>query len=270
MPILTKWRTLLDYGALGWKLGYDGHSKWLLITLLIRLKGKRLLRLYDSVLYTANIQVGKLKTRLHLRAEDILIVHELLRDNEYILPEMLEDPPACIVDLGAHIGLATLLFKAYFPNARIHCYEPDPDNYHILALNTTRLRGVTLHKEAVGVRTGTEMFFVRPYRHTASSLKPATGNELVVPMACTVRSLDDILTEIGDVDLIKFDIEGMEQEVFAASRRVHRVPHIVGEMKGSEDDLHRFLELFPHHQSRCRSLTTKIHLVYLHRKDVGT
>lgn len=42
---------------------------------------------------------------------------------------MTDEPPRCIIDLGAHIGFATLCFKAQFPDTEVHCYEPDPENF---------------------------------------------------------------------------------------------------------------------------------------------
>ncbi len=47
----------------------------------------------------------------------------------------------------------------------------------------------------------------------------------------TVESvtLDSIIEELGDVDVLKIDIEGAEHEVLAASRRLERVRCIVGE-----------------------------------------
>jgi len=88
--------------------------------------------------------------RLYFRPQDIFIIHEVLGHCPYIVPDFYDEAPRCIVDLGAHIGLATLLFKAHFPNSIVHCYEPDPDNYELLTLNTKGLEGIMLYKIAVG------------------------------------------------------------------------------------------------------------------------
>jgi len=43
--------------------------------------------------------------------------------------------------------------------------------------------------------------------------------------------LDDILTDVGGVDLVKFDVERVEYEVFSAARHVCDVRVVVGEIK---------------------------------------
>jgi FkbM family methyltransferase len=220
-----------------------------------------------SRVYAAQVRVGDLKRSLYLRPQDIFVIREIFWQNPYMLPQMKEDWPRCIVDLGAHIGLATLRFKAEFPEARIHCYEPDPDNFQLLELNTEGLEGVVLHQEAVGGVSGEAILHVLPHRHTASSLNRPRHEETAIQIGCVVRSLDQVLTEIGGVDIIKFDIEGAEYEVFLRSRLVHDVRHIVGEMKTDPEDLKRFLALFSGREVQVRSTSDcRMHLVYLGRK----
>jgi len=121
--LLRKWKILWAYARTGIQLGTDLPSKWLLASLLLRYKW-RLTR--KEKIYRARIQIGLLRCVLHLRAADIFLVHEVLGQSPYIHPGMLGKLPRCIIDLGAHIDLATLRFKAAFPEVEIHCYEPDP------------------------------------------------------------------------------------------------------------------------------------------------
>lgn len=65
--------------------------------------------------------------------------------------------------------------------------------------------------------------------------------------------------------MIKFDIEGGENEVFANSHLVHKVRYIVGELKTSEENLKKFLALFPNHKSVVHHQTHKLHIVHLIR-----
>jgi len=69
------------------------------------------------------------------------------------------------------------------------------------------------------------------------------------------------------VDLVKFDIEGVEYEVFAASRLVHQVEWIVGELKGSPPEVERLIALFPNHNKKVLWHTPKMAFIYLRSKE---
>jgi len=68
------------------------------------------------------------------------------------------------------------------------------------------------------------------------------------------------------VDLIKFDIEGAEWEVFGASCFVHGVRFIVGEMKGNASECMKFIQLFKKHTGYCYALARGIYYVFLRLK----
>jgi hypothetical protein len=83
-----------------------------------------------------------------------------------------------------------------------------------------------------------------------------------------MKSLDRILVDIDSpVDLVKFDIEGIEYEVFSASKRVQEVSWIVGELKGEMGQIKRFVYLFPHHCAEVVWIARKMAVVYLRRSS---
>lgn len=266
--IVHKLRTALSYTRRGVLLGADLRSRWLLASALPRLKwqGERDLR--DGPVEVADIRLGGLRRRLSYRLSDIFIIYEVLGQNPYVVHEIQQERPRCILDLGSHIGLATLQFKASFPHAEIHCFEPDPENFRLLERNIDELRGVYLHSEAVGGESGTAPFYVNLHRHNGSSLLMSSKKgEEVAPVITRVRTLDEILAEAGQtVDVVKFDIEGMEYKTFQASRLVHRVRWVVGELKGTKEDINRFLVLFPEHEGSVRWITPKMAYIYLARQ----
>jgi FkbM family methyltransferase len=267
---MTKFLTALKYASLGWDLGVDAHSKWLLASMLPRLKFHDALNMTNRNIYEARVQVAGLKQTVHFREQDIFIFCEVLADNAYVDGDLYERPPACIVDLGAHIGLATLRFAAAFPQATIHCYEPDPQNFNLLKLCTSGLPNAILHQDAVGTTTGTAEFYVNRDRHTASSLRTTKGGAYQ-KIECRVKPLDSILEDAGSrVDLIKFDIEGVENEVFSHSRRVHEVKHIVGEMKASLSEVEKLRSLFPGHDAKIRQAAKNMYLIHLVLREQPT
>ncbi len=169
MNPISKVKTLWQYTYAAWVLGDDLHSKLVLATMLPRLKFSAI-GVDSERLHKVWIKLDSLRRVLYFRTQDIFLIHEVLWGNPYIHPAMLQNPPRCILDLGAHIGLATLRFKASFPHAIIHCYEPDPENFKLLEKNTKDLPGVILHQEAVGPKDTTSTLYVPIGRHSASSL----------------------------------------------------------------------------------------------------
>ena len=263
---MGKFHTLMSYARMGIRLGADWRSKWLLATMLARHKIMRALGLKDQRSYQAAVKVGDREHRLHFRAQDIFILNEIFVTNPYVPAWLADDPPQRILDLGAHIGLATLQFKTHWPEAAVYCFEPDPDNFRLLQLNTQGLAGVTLRQEAVGGQSGEAILYIRPTRHSASSLLPPGDRDAVEARPCRVRSLDEIITEIGVPDFCKFDVEGSEFEIFAQSRFAADIRCLVGEIKVTKRSLEDFLALFPRHEVRVRSIMPKMHIVYLWRR----
>jgi FkbM family methyltransferase len=266
MNPISKVKTLWQYTYAAWALGDDLHSKLVLATMLPRLKFSAI-GVDSERLHKVRIKVDSLRRVLYFRTQDIFLIHEVLWGNPYIHPAMLQNPPRCILDLGAHIGLATLRFKASFPHAIIHCYEPDPENFKLLEKNTKDLLGVVLHQEAVGPKDTTSTLYVPIGRHSASSLFRPPENIAFYEVRCKVKSLDRILADIGSpVDLVKFDIEGIEHKVFSVSALVHQVDWIVGEMKAGLPEIIQFTTLFPYHEAQVHQQTPKVVYIFLKRR----
>jgi FkbM family methyltransferase len=265
---MGKLLTGLKYSSMGLGLGKDARSRWVLASMLPRLKISGALGLRNSNIYTANVQVKTLQRRIHFRQQDIFVFYEVLFSDVYLRPELCREPPRCILDFGAHIGLATLRFAAAFPQATIHSYEPDPENFSLLGLAIQGLPNIVIHQAAVGNTLGKATFYVNPDKHTASSLK-TNQTQGCKQVECSVKPLDTVITEVGTaVDLIKFDIEGVEHEVFSQSRLVHGIKHIVGELKASRSEIDLFLNLFPNHTAEVRQAANNMYLIYLLHKGL--
>jgi FkbM family methyltransferase len=265
MPwFVSKFKTTLDYAATGIQLGVNRRSKLLLASMLPRLKFNSAIGLNASKVYAAEVAIGELRRLLYLREQDIFIVHEVLGHSPYLIADLYKSPPHCIIDLGAHIGLATLQFKAVFPEAVIHCYEPDPENFRLLELNTQALPKVVLHHEGVGSELTEAILYVHPNRHSSTSLKRPQKDTDVYGVECMVKPLDAIIREAGKVvDLIKFDIEGIEYPVFARSNLVQQVRFLVGEMKASTSEIDQFVKLFPNYHVSIQRIDKNMHFIHL-------
>lgn len=153
---------------------------------------------------------------------------ELFRSGAYegFWPEKAD----VIFDLGANVGVAALYFRLRYPGATIHCFEPDPENVRRLRLQAAVLGDVRIHEEALWSSKGTLNFYIDPHRGSCSSVWPASGRQRTVQVQ--TRTLDSVLEEenIEVVDLLKFDIEGAEEEVLTASDRLGQIHVLYGEL----------------------------------------
>ena len=69
----------------------------------------------------------------------MFIFGEVLEHEYYRIP--LLAPPATILDLGANAGFTAVFFGRTYPNARLACVEPVPDDVRVLVRNL-ELNGV--------------------------------------------------------------------------------------------------------------------------------
>ncbi|GEO97727.1 FkbM family methyltransferase [Methylobacterium haplocladii] len=130
----------------------------------------------------------------------------------------LLSPDAVVIDIGANIGLTSLIAADVARGGRVLAIEGAPRNFAALARNLGAHApkiAIPIHC-AVGPEKG-EVTFVdnSAFGHvvSADSLVATTGT--TVPQ----KTIDDIVTEhaLLRVDLIKLDIEGFEQDALAGA-----------------------------------------------------
>jgi len=137
-----------------------------------------------------------------VRSMDTNIVRDVLSGfGEYSLDKWVHLPQDAVVfDLGGNIGTFSLEIHRLFPTARITAYEPHPDNCKMFKINAPF---ATLIQKAATEKTGTV--------HLENSAN-FVGLQVIKEGGIVVESmsLDDILKDVSNVDLLKIDIEGSE------------------------------------------------------------
>jgi FkbM family methyltransferase len=116
-----------------------------------------------------------------------------------------------VADVGSHIGLyAIALAQRVGPTGRVFAFEPDPENFEILAenakLNTIRER-IELLQTAVGDVKG-PVYFSADGESVSHILERPTN--LSSTVECV--TLDDVFGN-ERMDLLKVDVEGYEERV---------------------------------------------------------
>ncbi|MEB3255141.1 MAG: FkbM family methyltransferase [Synechococcaceae cyanobacterium] len=149
--------------------------------------------------------------------------------------------PHTVLDIGAHAGWFLHCWLDWCPEATVHGFEPFPASFS----KANGLYGgdprVHLHQLAVGSESGRLSFnhltdsrvsnsFLEPDKQAWESIAYETGE--IEKIEVPIVTLDEFCTHnnIGDIFLIKIDVQGFEIEVLKGALSVlPRVSHILVE-----------------------------------------
>ena len=77
--------------------------------------------------------------------ETEFIYNEVFVKQDYLRHGLTLKDAACIIDIGANIGIFTLFAKIRNPRAVVHAFEPIQDSFNILKLNVQSQRLADVH-----------------------------------------------------------------------------------------------------------------------------
>lgn len=148
-------------------------------------------------------------------------LNHLYRDDPYNLA-VLPGDVSSILDIGANIGLFSMLARHYFPKATIHAYEPAPSVFENLRCNTETLDIETFQAGVAGVDGRADMVGNGRSLDTQMKESPSGAIELV-----SIRSAMDKLG--STVDLLKMDCEGGEWSILRDRACLSRARYVAME-----------------------------------------
>jgi FkbM family methyltransferase len=145
------------------------------------------------------------------------VVSELVLANAYgFALDYIRNLPGrpVVLDLGANIGIFSLLAAAAHKDARVFAYEPAPPNLRMIRLNCLANADLSdrieVRSEAAGGETRMTDFLYDEANPQASGMCYAKGTVFRVQ----IRSFADVLESLPrPVDVAKIDIEGAEFEI---------------------------------------------------------
>ena len=131
---------------------------------------------------------------------------------------------ATVVDIGANVGVFSVLVAAAHPDARLIAVEPSHANRTFLARNlaSNRLTNVAIAPVACGARKGEGVLYTRGQGVHHSLFNRNMSGSAFIPLAITpIWSLQNIFDEFNVVtcDLLKLDCEGAEYDILFHSSR---------------------------------------------------
>jgi FkbM family methyltransferase len=148
--------------------------------------------------------------KFHDSLSFLVTYKEIFKDEIYRFPSGIGRHT--ILDCGANMGLSTIFFAINYPQHHIIAFEPQEDIYEVLKENVMSfgLQNVELIKAAVWTKHDILKFF------TDGTMGGRVNNSYKgqIPKLIQALPLIDFLSE--DVEFLKLDIEGAEDEVLRA------------------------------------------------------
>ena len=127
---------------------------------------------------------------------------------------LLTTKPKFIIDAGANVGYASVLFANRYPDAKIIAVEPEEENFNLLKQNTVAYPNVTCMQCGVWSRD-TYLKIENPLaQHWAFRVVETDcpkDSFLSVTLTSLLRNAN-----MDRIDLLKIDVEGAELEIFSA------------------------------------------------------
>lgn len=171
------------------------------------------------------LTVGNASVNLALPAvEKSVLEHELgliFIDDCYELQEFPRNLKS-IVDVGANVGLFSLIARHHFPEAKIFAYEPNLLIGSYIRQNLSKL-SVEIHQEAVGARQGAIRLNLGENSLHSTVTEDPEGEISMVDFDTVVDRAG------GAIDLLKLDCEGGEWDILERSASIERVNNLAME-----------------------------------------
>lgn len=146
---------------------------------------------------------------------DFAVFRQIFIDGEYNIK--FPTSPKSIVDLGAYIGLFSILMHKRYPEAVIYSLEPQPDNYSQLIKNTEGISNIVPLEMAIWNFDGEVEIIVENKKNAewgafTKSISQEDSGPHKVP-SVTMESFM-AMHSLEVIDLLKIDIEGAEKVIF--------------------------------------------------------
>lgn len=142
--------------------------------------------------------------------DDVLTVNEIFCRNDY----RACDCDRVIVDFGSNIGISAAYFLSRNPSAFIYLFEPLPANIPRLRGNLRWFDGrYKLQEVAVNLTDGDVEFGWEDSGRYGGIDNTELGRTMTLPAVNSRVVLQDVIEQHGHIDILKVDIEGLEEAV---------------------------------------------------------
>lgn len=170
----------------------------------------------------------------HKESRTLSLVAKEITENFYTQRKIEFNQEDIMIDIGAHVGMISILYAKLYPWITIYAYEPIPENFALLLKNLS-LNNITNVKAFNLAVTGDGRPIKMALHHdntgasTQCYFNAKAGNEFFENIPSI--TLDAIFTKnnIKLCKLLKIDCEGSEYEILFNTSKITLIKHIIGE-----------------------------------------
>ena len=165
--------------------------------------------------------------------------NEIFEKQKYALPLQL-NPGASweVIDIGAHVGLFSMLILSHNPKAHLNIIEPIREHFDLLEKNLRRWsKNIALYPFALSDHDG----FSYIYRHlrdsSAGSLHCTPDHDSLAPLLAPVRDAGVFFDTLNleRVDILKINAPGSELSILKSlGQRLERIAYLLVRFGSSE------------------------------------
>lgn len=164
------------------------------------------------------------------------VINNIVVGKSYPKVEFVADV-GTIVDAGANIGAASIYFAALYPDARIHAFEPAPENFALLAENTAPFANIGAHEVGLFDADKEASLFEGEYDPSTNSIGDSglnTGRSRKVELRDAKPFLHGL--DVNGIDILKLDTEGCEVPILRSlAEMIYAIKVIYVEYHDDED-----------------------------------
>ena len=213
------------------------------------------------------------------KTETDFVYQEIFEGGSYLRHGITLSDDACVLDIGANIGMFTLSVLQQAPRARVYAFEPIPPVFESLRINSI-LSGGDVHLFNGGLSNTAGNVDFTWFKHNSvisgryanlqeeqatikkfmknrngAELSEETLDELIEErleseqFRCSLRTLSEVIATEGidRIDLLKIDVEKSELEVFEGIEgkdwpKIRQLVIEVHDIEGRLRKMQRFLE----------------------------
>lgn len=147
---------------------------------------------------------------------DRYVINEVVFRQGYFPAGFMIGRGETVVDIGAHIGIFSVMAAKLAKDGRVYSFEPNPENFDLLTANLALngLGNVIATQEAVADRPRFLSLFIDESNTGGHSIHSNGHAGRVISVNATTLSNVVEQHKLQKIDFLKIDCEGAEYEIF--------------------------------------------------------
>ena len=171
-----------------------------------------------------------LRIKIRVRSTDLMALTNVWMINEYDVEDFEINTNDTVIDIGAHIGLFSLLVSQLCKTGKILSFEPVSENFDLLVSNLklNRIENILPFNMAVSKNSGRLDLFLNNDQ-SAHSIFSKSSESINVESTSLQKIFDE--NKISSCKLLKLDCEGAEYQIIDSlpSEYLDKIQNIVME-----------------------------------------